>query len=40
MIKGSVLCMTKAFVLTVIYGDEMSSYEPSSQIFLFVTAVT
>ena len=34
MIKGSVLCMTQAFMLTVIYGGKMSSYEPSSQIYI------
>lgn len=33
MIKGSVLCMTRAFMLTVIYEGKMSSYEPSSQIY-------
>lgn len=32
MIKGSVLCMTKAFPLTVIYGGKCC-HETSSQIY-------
>lgn len=33
MIKGSVLCMTKAFMLTVVYVGKISSHDPFSHIY-------